>query len=75
VRKLFNEEPRDCHVSPNIIRVIKLSRMRWAGRVVRMRVERNVCKVLVGNPVGKRPLELLGVTRWIILKCILRTYD
>jgi hypothetical protein len=34
VRKLFNEELRDCHVSQKIIRVIKLSWMRWAERVV-----------------------------------------
>jgi hypothetical protein len=40
-----------------------------------MRVERNVYKVLVGKPEGKRPLEILGVIGWIILKCILRKYD
>ena len=34
-----------------------------------MRVERNVYKVLMGKPEGKRPLELLGGV-WIILKCI-----
>jgi hypothetical protein len=73
--KLFNEELRDCHVSPKIIRVIKLSRMRWAGHVVGMRVERNVNKVLVGKSEGARPLEILGVTGWVILKCILRKYD
>jgi len=43
--------------------------------VVRMRVERNVYKVLVGKPEGRRPLEILGVTEWIILKYILRKYD
>lgn len=49
MRKMFNEELRDCHVSPKIIMAIKLSRMRWAGLVVRVRVERNVYKVLVEN--------------------------
>ena len=43
--------------------------------MVRMRVERNLYKVLVGKPEGKRLLELLGVTVWIILKSILRKYD
>jgi hypothetical protein len=29
----------------------------------------------MGKPEGKRPLELLVVTGWIILKCILRRYN
>jgi hypothetical protein len=33
---------------PNIVRVIKSRRMRWAGYVVRMGKERGVCRVLVG---------------------------
>ena len=43
--------------SPNIMRVITSSRMRWAGHVARMGTRRDVCKVLVGKPEGKRPLE------------------
>jgi hypothetical protein len=42
--------------SPNIVRVIKLRRMRWAGHVTRMGEERGVYRVLVGKPEGKRPL-------------------
>ena len=38
-RKLHNEELNDLYSSPNIIRVIKSRRMRWAGRVAHM-VER-----------------------------------
>ena len=34
-RKLHNEELNDLYCSPNIIRVIKLLRMRWAGHVAR----------------------------------------
>jgi hypothetical protein len=34
-RKLHNEEMNDLYSSPNIIRVIKSRRMRWAGHVVR----------------------------------------
>ena len=42
--------------SPNIVRVIKSRRMRWAGHVARMGEGRGVYSVLVGKPEGKRPL-------------------
>jgi hypothetical protein len=35
-RKLHNKELHDLYSSPNIVQVIKLRRMRWAGHVVRM---------------------------------------
>jgi hypothetical protein len=43
--------------SPDIIRQIKSRRMRWAGHVARMVEGRNVYRVLVRKPEGKRPLE------------------
>jgi hypothetical protein len=43
--------------SPDIIRQIKSRRMRWEEHVARMGEGRNVYRVLVGNPEGKRPLE------------------
>jgi hypothetical protein len=55
-RKLHNEELRDLHSSPSIIRIIKSRRMRWAGHVARMGEKRNAYRLLVGNPEGKRPL-------------------
>jgi hypothetical protein len=55
-RKLHNEELHDLYPSPNILRVIKSRRMRWAGPVARMEEGRGVCRVLVGKPEGKRPL-------------------
>jgi hypothetical protein len=55
-RKLHNEELRDLYSSPNIIRIIKSRRMRWAGHVARMGEKRNVYRLLVGKPEGKRPL-------------------
>src|SRR5215469_3256902 len=55
-RKLHNEELRDLYSLPNIMRVVKLRRMRWAGHVARMGEGRGVNRVLVGKPEGKRPL-------------------
>jgi len=54
--KLHNEELNDLYCSPNIVRVIKWIRMRWAGHVARMGERRGVYTVLVGKPEGKRPL-------------------
>ena len=54
--RLHNEELNDLYTSPNIVRVIKSRRMRWAGHVARMDEERGVYRVLVGKPEGKRPL-------------------
>ena len=39
-RKLHNEEPNDLYCSPNIVRVVKSRRMRWAGHVARMQERR-----------------------------------
>ena len=55
-RRLHNEEQNDLYSSPNIVRVIKSRRMRWAGHVARMGGERGVYRALVGKPEGKRPL-------------------
>ena len=54
--KLQNEELNDLYCSPNIVRVIKLRRMRWAMHVARMGEMRGVNRALVGKPEGKRPL-------------------
>jgi len=56
-RRLHNEELNDLYPSPNIVRVIKSRRMRWAGHVTRMVDERGVYRFLVGKPEGKRLLE------------------
>ena len=42
--------------SPNIIRVVKSRRLRWADHVARMEESRNSFKILTGKPTGKRPL-------------------
>ena len=56
-RRLHNEELNDLYSSPNIVQVIKSTRMRWAGHVARMGGETGVYRVLVGKPKGKRPLR------------------
>jgi hypothetical protein len=55
-RKLHNDELHSLYSSPNIVRVIKSRRMRWAGHVARMEEGRGVYRVLVGRPEGKKPL-------------------
>ena len=55
-RKLHNEELNDQYSLPNIVRVVKSRRMRWAGHVAHMGEGRGVHRVLVGKPEGKRPL-------------------
>ena len=55
-RRLHNEELNDLYSSPNIVRVIKSRRMRWARHVERMGEERVVYRILLGKPEGRRPL-------------------
>jgi hypothetical protein len=55
-RRLHDEEFNDLYSSANIIRVIKLRRMRWAGHVARMGEKRGTYRILVGRPEGRRPL-------------------
>ena len=54
-RGLHNEELHSLYRSPNIVRVIKSRRLRWAGHVARMEEGRSVFKILTGKPTGKRP--------------------
>ena len=62
-RRLHIEELNDLYSSPNILRVIKSRRMRWAGHVACMGEER-VYRVLLGKPEGKRPLGRRRL-RWV----------
>jgi hypothetical protein len=56
-RKLHNDQHHKLYSSPNIVRVIKSRRMKWAGHVARMGEGRCVYRVLVARPESKRPLE------------------
>ena len=74
-RKLHNEEISDLYSLPNIVRVVKSRRMRWAGHVARMGEGRDVHRVLVGKHEGKRPLGRPR-RRWVlILRRILRWWE
>ena len=53
---MHNDELNDLYYSPNIVRVIKSRRMRWAGNVTRKGEERGVYRALLGKPEGRRPL-------------------
>jgi hypothetical protein len=48
--KLHNVELNDLYPLPNIVRVVKSRRMRWAWHVARMGEEREVHRVFVGKP-------------------------
>jgi len=74
-RRLHNEELNDLYSSSNNMRVIKSGRMRWALNVARVVGERGVYRVLVGKPVGRKPLGDLGIDRWIIFGWISRRWD
>jgi hypothetical protein len=56
-RKLHNEELHNLYSSPNIIRIMKSRRMKWAGHVAQMGEKRNAYRRLVEEPQGKRPLR------------------
>ena len=67
-RRLHNEELNDLYSSPNIVRVIKWRRMRWAGYVARMGEERGVYRVLGGGNRRERDhWGDLGLDGWILL--------
>jgi hypothetical protein len=52
-RKLHNDELHSLYSSPNIIRVSKSRRMRWAGHGARIGEGRGVYRVLTGRVEGK----------------------
>jgi hypothetical protein len=53
-RRLHNKELYALYSSPNIIRLIKSRRLRWAGHVARMGDRRVAYRVLVGIPEARR---------------------
>ena len=76
---LINKEVRwkkgDLYSSPNIVRVIKSRRMRWAGHVARMDEERGCIESWWENRREGDHWADLGVDGWIILGWIFRRWD
>jgi hypothetical protein len=56
-RKLHDEGLHDLYYSPRIIRIMTSRSMRWAGHVEGMGEKRDVFRLLVRKPKGKRKLE------------------
>jgi hypothetical protein len=55
-RRLHNKELYALYSSPNIIRVIKSRKLRWAGHAARMGERRVAYRAVVGKPEGRRTL-------------------
>ena len=69
-RKLHNEELNNLYSSPNIVRVIKSRRMRWAGHVARMGERRGMWGNLrEGDHWGDPGVDGRIILRWIFGKC------
>ena len=66
-RRLHNEELNDLYSSPNILRVIKSRRMRWAGHVASVGEERGCIGSWWGNRRERDHWGDLRVDGWIIL--------
>jgi hypothetical protein len=73
LRKLHNEELHNSYTSPNIIRMIKSMRVRWAGNVVCMEENRDVrvYRILMGISKGKRP-QGIPKYMWNVIKMHLK---
>jgi hypothetical protein len=56
-KRLNNEKLHNLRSSPNIIRMIKSRRVRWARPVARMGENRNTYRILAGKREGNRPLR------------------
>jgi hypothetical protein len=67
-RKLLNDELHSQYSSPNIVRVIKAVRMRWAGHVARMGEGRVFTGFWLGDPKRRDHWEDLGVGGRITLR-------
>jgi len=74
-RKIRIELLNDLHSLPNIFRVIKSRRVRWAGHVASMGITRGVFRVLVGKSEERDYLGDPGVDGRIILRWIFRKVD
>ena len=73
-RRIHNEELHSLYCTPNIVRMIKSTRLRWAGRVVRMEKRRSALNILHVHLQDRDLQESLGVDGRTIFECILKKY-
>jgi hypothetical protein len=59
--ELHSDELHNLYSSPNIVRMIKSRRTRWAGHAARMGEGRGVYRIFVGRPEGRDHWEDLDV--------------
>jgi hypothetical protein len=74
-RKLHNEELNDLYPSPNIVRVIKSRRIRWAGHVAHMGRREAYTGLWLGNLSERDYLVAPGLDGMIIITWIFRKWD
>jgi hypothetical protein len=74
MKKLHNDELYSLYSSPNIVRVIKSRRMRWAGHVTRQGRGEVFTGFWLGGPKGRDHWKGLGVGGRIILRWTLGRY-
>ena len=74
-RKLHNEELNDLYSSPNIVRVIKSRRLRWAGACGTYGGRESGAQGFGWEPEGKRYWRDQDVDGRIILRWILRKWE
>jgi len=72
-RRLHNEELHNSYASPNVVRMVKSRRMRWARHAVCVREMRNIYSFMLCKLEGKRPLgrpNLYGrlMLEWILME-------
>ena len=72
---MHNEELNGLYSSPNIVRVIKSRRMKWAGDVAHMGEERGVYRSWWGIRRERGHWGDLGTDGWIILGWISRRWN
>jgi len=75
VEKLHDKELNDLYTSPNIVRVTKSIRMRWAGHVARMGERKANTEFCWGNLRRRDNLGDPGIDGRIILRWMFRMWD
>jgi hypothetical protein len=60
-RELYHDLLHNLYYTPNIIRMIKLRKMKWAEHEARTKEKRSTYKILVRIPEGKRSLGTYGI--------------